>query len=213
MRRGRRRRRGWVAALWKRRWVRRTCGLTLAFVVGVNLSVAYFGQSDPFFLSPFHLWDKARALGLLAAHQVRRLGVPEMPSPRQALAHSARKHKVPQSLAFAVAKAESDFIPSRISHTGAMGVMQLMPDTARALGIQDPFHPGQNADGGVRYLAKLWKRYRGDVRRVVAAYNAGPGSVPRSGAYRVPPETHRYVRKVIRYSYRFRPAGPEPQRP
>ena len=84
-----------------------------------------------------------------------------------------------------------------------MGVMQLMPDTAKDLDIRDPFDAGENADGGVRYLAKLWKRYRGNMRRVAAAYNAGPGSVPRVGTYRVPRETRRYVDKVIRYTRQF----------
>jgi hypothetical protein len=192
-----------VASLWKQRRVRRICWMTLAFVVGVNLSVSYFGRSDAFLLSPFHLLDKTRALGFFAVHQIRRLGTPKMPSPRRALLCSAQKHNVPRKLAFAIAKAESDFIPYRISPTGAMGLMQLMPDTASALGIRDPFHPGENADGGVRYLAKLWKLYRGDMRRVAAAYNAGPGSVPRIGAFLVPPETRRYVDKVIRYSRQF----------
>jgi soluble lytic murein transglycosylase-like protein len=189
-----------VQALWKRRWVRKVCWFALAFIVGVNLSVSYFGRTDAFLLSPFHLFDKTRALALLAVHQIYRLGDSEIPSPRRALLHSAQKHNVPMRLAFAVAKVESDFVPSRISHTGAMGLMQLMPDTAAELGVRDPFHPGENADGGVRYLARLWKRYSGDMRRIAAAYNAGPGSVPQVGAYNVPPETRRYVDKVMRYS-------------
>lgn len=193
----------WGASLWKRRWVRQACWLTLGFVVAVNLSVSYFGRTDAFLLSPFHLVDKTRALGFYAVHQVRRLGAPEPPSPHRAIARSAQKHKVPVNLAFAVAKAESNFIPHRISPTGAMGLMQIMPDTAKDLGIRDPFHAGENADGGVRYLAKLSKRYRGDVRRIAAAYNAGPGSVPRVGAYRVPSETRRYVQRVMRYSRQF----------
>jgi hypothetical protein len=209
MRRGskRRRRKGLlaqtVASLWKRRWVRRAFWLTLAFIVGVNLSVSYFGRSHTFFLSPCHLFDKTRALGFFAAHQVRRLGAAKMPCPRQALLRSAQKHHVPENLALAIAKVESDFLPYRISPTGAMGVMQLMPDTAGDLGLRDPFHTQENTDGGVRYLAKLWKIYRGDIRRVAAAYNAGPGNVPRAGAYLGPPETRRYVDKVIRYSRQF----------
>jgi soluble lytic murein transglycosylase-like protein len=126
-----------------------------------------------------------------------------MPNPRQVLARSAQRHNVPRRLAFAIAKAESDFIPYRISPTGAMGIMQLMPDTAKALGIRDPFHTQENVDGGVRYLAKLMQRYRGDMRRTAAAYNAGPGNVPRVGAYGVPKETRRYVDKVIRYFRQF----------
>lgn len=178
--------------------------MTLAFIAGVNFSVSYFGRTEAFLLSPFHLADKTRALGFYAAHQINRLvDTSEMPNPRRALLRSARKHNVPKNLAFAIAKAESDFIPSRISSTGAMGLMQLMPDTAKDLGIRDPFHAGENADGGVRYLSMLWKRYKGDRRRIAAAYNAGPGRVPRVGTYRVPPETRHYVDKVIRFSRRF----------
>jgi soluble lytic murein transglycosylase-like protein len=194
---------GVLTSLWRRRWVRRALYSGLAFVVGVNLAVSHFGRSDPFLLSPFHLWDKTRALAFYAVHQVKRLGGSEMPSPRHALIRSAKKHNVPKTLALAIAKAESDFIPHRISRTGAMGIMQVMPDTAEAMGIRDPFHTGENADGGVRYLALLWRRYRGDVRRVVAAYNAGPGSVPPAGNYRVPSETTRYVARVVRYSRQF----------
>lgn len=189
--------------LWKQQWIRRACWVTLAFIVAVNFSVSTFGRGDAFLLSPFHLLDKTRALGLYAAHRMRRVGASELPSPRRALLRAAQRHDVPTRLAFAIAKAESDFIPYRISHTGAMGVMQLMPDTARSLGVRDPFHPEENADGGVRYLARLLKRYGGNMRRVAAAYNAGPGRVPRVGNYRVPGETRHYVDRVIRYARQF----------
>ena len=174
-----------------------------AFVICVNLLVSSLGNTRVFVLSPFHLWNKTQALGYYAAHRLNRLVDGEMISPHLALRHSARKHNVPKRLAFAIAKAESDFIPDRISRCGAMGTMQLMPGTARELGLTDPFHPEQNVDGGVRYLARLMRRYRGDFRRVAAAYNAGPNRVPRSGAYRVPAETRRYVDTVLRYTRRF----------
>lgn len=177
--------------------------MALGFVMVVNLSVSHFGQTNAFLLSPFHLYDKTRALFFLAFHQINRLGAQEMPNPRKALLDSARKHKIPKNLALAIAKAESDFIPSRISPTGAMGLMQLMPDTAKDMGVRDPFHTGENAEGGVKYLSTLWKRYNGDRRRIVAAYNTGLGRVPRAGSYTVSAETRHYVKKVLYYSRQF----------
>ena len=193
----------WGAALWRRRWFRRGVWATLAYVAAVNLAVSFLGQSSNFVLSPFHIWDKTRALGFYALHHVKRLGMDELPTPHAALLRSVQKHNVPKRLAFAIAKAESNFIPTRISRTGAMGMMQLMPDTARELGVEDPFHPEENAEGGVRYLARLWRRYKGDIRRIAAAYNVGPGRVPQQGAYTVPPETRSYVSRVIRFASQF----------
>jgi len=100
-------------------------------------------------------------------------------------------------LALSVAEVESGFAPHRISSAGAMGVMQLMPATARELGVGDPFDPRQGVDGGVRYLAFLRRRYGGDTRRVAAAYNAGPGRIARRGPLALPDETRAYVAQVV----------------
>jgi soluble lytic murein transglycosylase-like protein len=75
-----------------------------------------------------------------------------------------------------------------------------MPRTAEALGVNDPFDPAQNADGGTRYLADLLRQYRGDTQRALAAYNAGMGNVPSRGAMSVPPETKRYVARVMAFA-------------
>ncbi|MBN2719131.1 MAG: lytic transglycosylase domain-containing protein [Deltaproteobacteria bacterium] len=158
------------------------------------------GASGAFLLSPFHMDNKLRAIGHFASHLVSRVGQPDSMPPKQALSVAARRHNAPGRLVFAIAKAESDFVPWRVSHTGAMGLMQLMPDTAAALGVEDPFHPRDNADGGAKYIAQLYRRYKGDIRRVAAAYNWGPGHVPTTGPYRVPPETRRYVDRVVRYA-------------
>jgi len=97
----------------------------------------------------------------------------------------------------AVIAAESGGDPRAVSSVGAAGAMQLMPETARALGVVDRFDLAQNVRGGTRYLRSLLDRFGGDVPRAVAAYNAGPGAVERYGG--VPPyaETRRYVARVL----------------
>jgi soluble lytic murein transglycosylase-like protein len=101
-------------------------------------------------------------------------------------------------LIHAVVRAESAYDPHCRSSAGAMGLMQLMPGTARALGVTDPWDPSQNVHGGARYLREQLDRF-GDLTLALAAYNAGPGAVQRHGG--VPPyeETQTYVRRVQRY--------------
>jgi soluble lytic murein transglycosylase-like protein len=93
---------------------------------------------------------------------------------------------------------ESNFDPRALSDKGAMGLMQLMPATARDLYVSDAWDPAQNIEGGSRYLRLLANQYAGDMIRTLAAYNAGPDAVRRAGDS-VPniPETQEYVRKVV----------------
>lgn len=109
---------------------------------------------------------------------------------------AARKHNVDEALLRAIAHAESDFNPYALSPKGAQGLMQLMPGTASDLKVVNPFDPAQAINGGARMLKQLHTRYRGDLNRVIAAYNAGPGAVAKYNG--IPPyrETLVYVDKV-----------------
>ena len=116
----------------------------------------------------------------------------------------ARKYGVDPALVAALIKAESDFDPEARSEAGATGLMQLMPETARDMGVENATNPEENIDGGVRYLARLLRLFGSETHLAIAAYNAGERAVLRYGS--VPPfeETRRYVRKVLRYYDEFR---------
>ncbi len=177
-------------------------GGVLLLVLATNLAVRFLGGSSPSPLSFRYLPEKLEALALLAKHG---LVADEQPDPAKAVLAAAARHGLPGRFALAVARAESGLQPIRISSTGAMGLMQLMPGTARDLDVADPFDAADNADGGVRYLKKLWRRYKGDLRRVAAAYNRGPGNVPIRGRLRLPAATQAYVDRIVSY---MRPDAP-----
>lgn len=127
----------------------------------------------------------------------------------EAIEEQATAQGVSPDLVRAVIQVESAFNPYAVSSKGAMGLMQLMPATARELGVSNPFHPEDNIRGGVAYLRQLLDRYDSNVELALAAYNAGPGSVEKYGA--VPPyrETQAYVRKVQKVSGPTPPVKPD----
>lgn len=110
---------------------------------------------------------------------------------------AAARHGVDPHLVRAVVTAESDFNPRCVSSAGAKGLMQLMPDTAKDMGVSNPFDPAQNIEGGTRYLALMLKRFDGDEKKALAAYNWGPSNVERGGS--LPGETRTYLQRVSRY--------------
>ena len=119
----------------------------------------------------------------------------------QSIVMAAARHNVDPNLVRAVIKVESNFNSNAVSDKGAMGLMQLMPKTARELKVKNPFDPQQNVDAGVRHLKYLLENYRGDVKLTLAAYNAGEGAVARSSGVPHYAETQNYVRRITTLYY------------
>lgn len=175
-------------------WWQRLALLACMPLLVLNLSVAFFGHSAVFPLSPFFLPEKWTALKAYARHRPLCLLTFGHDDVGLLTEEAERRHRLPRGLMRAIVEVESGGRPHRISPAGAMGAAQLMPGTARMLGVKDPFDPKSSIDAGAKYLRSLLNR-TGDVRLAVAAYNAGPGNVtdrvPHNG------ETEYYVARVM----------------
>jgi soluble lytic murein transglycosylase-like protein len=120
------------------------------------------------------------------------------------IANASRQHDVSFPLLKAIIKAESDFDPQAVSKKGAKGLMQIMPENFKPLGIKDPFDPSQNIHAGARYFKQMYDRFKGKLSLSLAAYNAGPTAVDHYKT--VPPyeETEEYVRRVLKFYYNYK---------
>lgn len=113
------------------------------------------------------------------------------------IAQVAREQSMDQRLLRAVVEAESDYNSHEVSSKGAMGLMQLMPDTAKEMGVKDVFDPYQNLTGGAKYLKKMIAQFDNNIELALAAYNAGPGNVQKAGGIPNIAETKKYVSKIM----------------
>lgn len=116
---------------------------------------------------------------------------------------AADRYNIPERLIKSIIKQESNFNPYAISNKGAKGLMQIMPETARLLGIKDIFNPEENIEGGVKYLRMMLDRFGGDLVKALAAYNAGPEAVERYNGVPDYTETKNYIRNILNYLNMF----------
>ena len=148
------------------------------------------GRSGERIARMVRLRHRAEAVGGAAADSLGRY--------QRELTRAAEATNLDPALVLAVMVRESGGDAAAVSHRGAQGLMQLMPDTAREVGVDDPADPAQNLQGGATYLARMIRRYDGDLDLALAAYNAGPGAVDRAGGVPDYPETRAYVAAVKR---------------
>ena len=120
------------------------------------------------------------------------------------ISDASERYGVSFPLLKAIIKAESDFDPHAVSKKGATGLMQIMPENFKPLGIRDPFDPWQNINAGARYFKQMYDRFKGKLTLSLAAYNAGPTAVDHYKT--IPPyeETEEYVRRVMKYYYNYK---------
>lgn len=188
--------------------VKITCAVILVapFVLGISPAVAdiyrYVDASGRvhFTDTPTHgRWDMYRKEAPAAGAGHR--------SYNDLISRHASSYRLEEALVRAVIKVESDYRPRIVSKKGAQGLMQLIPETAKLLKVNNPFDPSENIRGGSQYLRKMLDLFNDDLELALAAYNAGPTTVKRYGG--IPPydETQNYVKRVKRYLNHYRSAG------
>jgi soluble lytic murein transglycosylase-like protein len=142
----------------------------------------------------------ARARGEMATRAIQPVKADNAPLPppeiNDLVEQTASRHQIDPQLVHAIIKVESEYDPKAVSRKGAMGLMQLIPETAQRFGVANPFNPKENIEGGVSYLKHLLNLFGGDLSLSLAAYNAGEGAVQRFGGIPSFAETRDYVRKV-----------------
>ena len=170
-------------------------------VPSVNTRSMHAARSAAAEVSEYYGHDSMRSANakIMAANSHGHQSSPEEID--QSIVMAAARHNVDPNLVRAVVKVESNFNSNAVSRKGAMGLMQLMPQTARELQVKNPFDPQQNVDAGVRHLKYLLESYNGDVNLTLAAYNAGEGAVRRSAGVPHIAETQDYVRKITNLYY------------
>lgn len=147
----------------------------------------------------------------VAPPPIKSLRIPARPFPlNQVIRAASRRHRVNAAFVKSIIAAESNFAPDAVSPKGALGLMQLMPDTAHEYGALNPKNPEQNVDAGTRYLGWLLRRYQkqpNSFQQAIAAYNAGPGTVDRY--HGIPPyrETRTYVTRVMAFYKKYQTQG------
>ncbi|TQR17575.1 lytic transglycosylase domain-containing protein [Psychrobacillus soli] len=162
-----------------------------------NRSSLYYNGDSPVFMPSNFAYQNENLVDAIATYTPSNsLGTSDLDD---IIKRAANKYHVPEKLISSVIKQESNFNPSALSSAGASGLMQLMPGTAKYLGVSDILDPEQNVMGGAKYLRQMLDQFNGDMETALAAYNAGPGAVKKYGG--IPPykETQNYVQKVLNY--------------
>jgi soluble lytic murein transglycosylase-like protein len=162
--------------------------------MGLNSGFVKFEKNE---IKKIIITKKEKAIKTPKVREIRNPALPKNDlTYEQLINYTAKKYGLDPALIKAVIKAESNFDPKGTSHKGACGLMQLMPETAEMLGVENIYEPGENIDAGARYLKCLIDSFNGDVEKALAAYNAGPGTIRRYDS--IPPykETKTYINKV-----------------